>query len=247
MREDISTRAADATDLPALKALWGSVFDDAPEDIDAYFDAYFAPELCAVANIDAELAAMGFLMPVGALRVPGERELPCAMIYAVATRPDFRGRGAGLAVTRALLETAKGQGFDVVALRPATEELFEFYEKAGLRTSFCGFDFAPERAEAALKASRKVTAGEYMARREALLRDIPHVAFDERALSYAETLFGEGGGFFVDGDDCLAVDASGGGAVFKEYLAADGVMPRGGRFGMSNAEMTDGYMGFAFD
>ncbi|MDR0916837.1 MAG: GNAT family N-acetyltransferase, partial [Oscillospiraceae bacterium] len=175
-------------DVTALKLLWRSVFHDDDATIDAFFDEWYAPELCAAVG-ESELAAMGFLMPIGDLVQPNKPDLPCAMIYAVATALEFRGRGYGSEVTRGLLKLADECGFGAAILHPADGGLFAFYERCGLHTSFFEFDVTLPRDAPLVK----VTPSEYRERREVLLADIPHIAFSVRALEYAERSFGAGG------------------------------------------------------
>jgi ribosomal protein S18 acetylase RimI-like enzyme len=229
-----------------LKKLWQEVFHDPDAVLSVLFELYIDINLAVVAQGETRLAGMGFLLPVGDLKQPGKPDLQCAMAYAIAAAPQFRNVGVGSAITRELLKIGKKHGFGAVVLRPADEGLFGFYEKCGLTTGFYGFENTLELAAETRGALVRVTPAEYRERRESLLAGVTHIAFDRRALTVQERLFGENGGFYFLGGACVAIDASEGECV-REYLTEDCGEPRGARFGMADIELDGGYMGFAFE
>ena len=209
---DIVVRRGVSSDVPSLKALWSSVFGDSDADIDAFFETFFDVSVCVIAEAGETLAAMGFLLPVGFLRVPGKGDVPCGMIYAVATEPAMRGRGCGEAVTRGLLDAAAERGIPAVALCPAEDSLFGFYEqRTELETAFYCKEERISISPRDGAALCRVTAAEYIAIREEILKDTPHITFDERCFSYQERLCAGGGLFTSNCDDdkrcCAAIEA----------------------------------------
>ncbi|MDR2615927.1 MAG: GNAT family N-acetyltransferase [Oscillospiraceae bacterium] len=271
MREDILIREARIRDAPYIKRLWQSVFNDPEEILGAFFEVYVDVRLCVLAQLGARLAAFGLLLPAGEYVHSDGRREQCAMMYAVATDPEFRGLGCASLVTRELLRVGAKHGFGIVALRPASEALFDFYAKNGLYESFYCREYtvsAPElqSARGALPAVTRAAPEAYLARREALLSGAAHIAFDRRALSFQERLY-RGGGLLFVGDGCAAVEPSSGRVCVSELLCADGDAPAalaalaeifpsevytvrepGGdtRFGMANIRAERGYMGFTF-
>ena len=266
---DFTVRRGAVADVPALKLLWHNVFGDSDADIDLFFDTFFDVSVCVVAEADGTLSAMGFLLPVGALRIPGEADIPCGMIYAVATEPSHRRLGCGAAVTRGLLDAAKTCGIDCVVLHPAEESLFEYYsKKVELETSF----FCTEERISVVPRRdlplRSLTAAEYMQIREEILKNTPFITFDERCFEYQRRLCGGGGLYTLDGAKCCAaVEVSDVGvrvaellgdedlllgAIAHEFSTAEYVVRRQGNntpFGMINdgfAPQT-GWFGLAFD
>ncbi|MDR2421469.1 MAG: GNAT family N-acetyltransferase [Oscillospiraceae bacterium] len=267
MRENILIREARLRDAPGLRRLWQRVFNDPDEVVGAFFEVYIDVRLCVLAQIGARLAAMGFLLPVGEFVHAGGRAEPCAMIYAVASDPEFRGLGCASLVTRGLLSAAKKHGFGVVALCPVSEALFDFYAKNGLCEAFYCREYTVsatelKNARTPMPAIKRATPEEYLARREAILRGTPHIAFDRRALAFQERL-SLGGGLFLIEDGCAAADLSRGRVCVAELLGAgEGALraiadafpaeeytvrePGGTRFGMANIRQDGGYMGFTF-
>lgn len=81
-------------DENALKALWREVFGDTDEYIDAFFQNVYQPGMASVIEEDGTVVAAAYAVPFGAVRY----------IFAVATRPEYRGRGYGRAVVFALRE-----------------------------------------------------------------------------------------------------------------------------------------------
>jgi ribosomal protein S18 acetylase RimI-like enzyme len=239
-------REVHGRDTPYVKRLWQEVFHDPDEVLGTFFELYIDINLAVVAQGETQLAGMGFLLPVGDLKQPDKPDLQCVMAYAIATAPAFRNVGVGSAITRELLKIGTKHGFGAIVLRPADDGLFGFYEKCGLTTGFYGFGNAPALTAETHGALVRVTPEEYRERREKLLAGITHIAFDRRALTVQERLFGENGGFFFLGDGCVAIDASAG-EVVKEYLTPDCGEPRGERFGMANIPLNGGYFGFAFE
>ena len=75
-------------DENALKALWREVFGDTDEYIDAFFQNVYQPGMASVIEEDGTVVAAAYAVPFGAVRY----------IFAVATRPEYRGRGYGRAV-----------------------------------------------------------------------------------------------------------------------------------------------------
>ena len=79
---------------------------------------------------DASPCPRAYILPVGDLASSGRSCGPnCAMLYAIATLPEYRGHGYGEAVTRAAAELAVQKGFPAVVLKPADDGLFDFYKK----------------------------------------------------------------------------------------------------------------------
>ena len=132
-------------DIPALRQLWKVVFGDEDAFLDRFFSLAFAPERCLCAREGTVLAAMIHWLPCSR----GNDRL--GYLYAVATAPEFRGRG----ICRALMEAAhtamKEAGYTGALLYPQEEGLREMYRKMGYETATyigesicsCGMEPAP--------------------------------------------------------------------------------------------------------
>ena len=132
-------------DENALKALWREVFGDTDEYIDAFFQNVYQPSMASVIEEDGTVVAAAYAVPFGAVRY----------IFAVATRPEYRGRGYGRAVVFA------AAGGEPAYLCPASATLRCWYALT-MRARTVSY-----RSSVPLPAvRRKITAEEFRARRE---------------------------------------------------------------------------------
>ena len=176
-------RQAERGDIPALKALWQLVFGDTDEFLDAFFELLFPDCRVAVMEEGGRIAAAAYAIGLENIRY----------IYAVATHPDYRGKGYGEAVT---LAAAKGEP---AYLYPASEGLRGWYAR---RMGAESVSMAPCREAAPL---REIGPEEYHAARETLLRDIPHAVYTPNFLRF----FGRFGRFYETEQGICAVDSDG--------------------------------------
>lgn len=222
------TRCALESDIAALHNIWESAFGEG-DSVD-FFQFYFKPELCIVAEREGSPAGAGYLVPFGNL-ICGGLTVPCAMIYAVAVLPEFRRLGLGESVVRGLIEYGKASGYPAIVLCPSDDSLFRYYsERSVLKDWF----FTTERQMTQIRPSAntarltRISAEEYRSLRENLLAGMPHIAMDRDAFLFQDILCRhEGGGLFLaattGGDACAVVERQPGGAVWvKELLAPAG-------------------------
>ena len=171
-------------EIPALRQIWKTVFGDPEEYIDKFFETYFKPEMSAVADNGSGITAAGYLLPAGNIRCE-EFSIPCAMVYAVSTLPEYRDHGFATAVVEELISIASAAGYKATVLRPSDESLFEYYSA---HTSFKEWFFVSERKfrRTTQDSDKKseltaVSPEEYNLLRETQLSAIPHIEFDLRA------------------------------------------------------------------
>ena len=120
------------SDIPALKALWLEVFGDGEDFTGEFFRRLWTPGCCRAAFYGGRLDAMGFC-----LTGPRAMGLSCGYIYAMATRPEARGRGLAAALGRALIDGAFEGGVDIISTLPAEESLCAWYEsRLGMEPCF---------------------------------------------------------------------------------------------------------------
>ena len=114
--------------LYGLKALWQLVFQEPMEAIDAFFATGFSPDRCRyLTQNDVPVSALYWLdcdYEGGKL----------AYIYAVATHPDYRGKGLASQLLEETHTHLKALGYAGTVLKPA-KGLFPFYERLGYVTS----------------------------------------------------------------------------------------------------------------
>ena len=134
-----------AEDFARISRIWQTCFGD-PEDYVRFFFDHCLP-LCRglVYEIDGKPAAMAFLLP-GALRLQ-EESFPASYVYAVATLPAYRRRGAAAALMAHAASLARGEGQAALCLRPGSEGLYGYYAKLGYVTGFARQDFTQAARE----------------------------------------------------------------------------------------------------
>lgn len=126
---DYVLRAWQPADRPALKELWRIGFGDEDAVIDSFHDTLLQPGGCIVAEADGKVVSAMYILPGQTLRPFRKRVLTAGYTYALATLPEYRGRGIGAAVYKACCDKAL-ETADVACVLPAERELYPFYEKA---------------------------------------------------------------------------------------------------------------------
>jgi len=127
------------SDVERLKELWQLCFGDPKPFIDYYFAQRFKPEQVAVLLDENKVASMLTMLPVTIVTIKGkegQNPVKGAMLYGIATHPDYQKRGyAG-----ELMNWAQGylgkRGVVCTILVPAEPQLFSFYAKQGYRECF---------------------------------------------------------------------------------------------------------------
>jgi len=218
-------------ELPALRNTWKNIFGSIGEE--SFFSHYYDPQLCMIAAIDNIPAAVGYLIPFGNLLYNGE-SIPCAMIYSIATLPDYRNMGLGSSVVRELIRLGCDTGYPVSVLCPLEDSLFNYYSK---RTGFHDWFYINERIikvediknNSALQNDLimtqviEISIEEYISIRENLLIGTTHIKHDINALKYQSLLCKElGGGFYKIGNCCAVIECQTNGVVWvKELLTSE--------------------------
>ena len=144
-----------------LRILWRLAFGDPTEWIDCFFSTAYAPERCRFLTSAGRVTAALYWLD----GFCGGQKL--AYLYAIATHPDFRGRGLCrtlMADTHTLLAQ---QGYSGTLLLPAGEGLRQMYRKMGYETCCHISEFSCTAA--APVPLRPVDASEYAHLRRSFL------------------------------------------------------------------------------
>ncbi len=235
--EFVLTRTADPSDTPALKALWKTVFGDTDADIARFFNIYYSPDRTVIIKDGGIPVSAAYILPAGSLVTPDGARGTCAMLYAIATLPEYRGRGYGAAVTRAAAAAALAQGFSAAVLWVAEDSLLGYYEKhTGFKPFFNAVEteFLPNEWAAEIP-DFKITRAEpeaYGQLRRKILTGSVFIDSDRRALSYQQILCdAAGGGLYILENGvhpigCAVVELEDGTGLVKELLIVNGYTPK---------------------
>ena len=149
-------------DLAALRYLWQEAFDEPEDFTDLFFSVGFSPDRyhCVWDNG----------VPVSALYwfdcYLGEQKL--AYIYGVATRKTHQGKGFAGKLLQEAHNILRAQGYAGTILVPASQSLFDFYQKFGYHTATFTTKRTCDAADIPV-AIRKISPEEYVRLRPAFL------------------------------------------------------------------------------
>ena len=206
-------------DHAALVALWHGVFGD-PED---YVETFlrFLPEMGGGVAAFEEGRPLGAAYMITALQLrEGENSRRCGYLYAVAVRPEARGRGVGAALSQAAAALGRKRGAALICTWPAEPGLYAWYERVlGARCAL--YRSCRERKSAPGPAVRPLDPAAYAQRREELLAGRPHLSLEPAAMGFEAVMLGAyGGGLFSVGDGLAAACVDGDTAEIHELLGA---------------------------
>jgi ribosomal protein S18 acetylase RimI-like enzyme len=208
-------------DAGALKEIWNASFPGDEAFADWFLKAVYRPENALLWEDGGRARAMLHLMPMN-VKIGG-RDEPAAYVYAVATLPESRGKGAASALLTEAEAVSKARGAKLLMLVPQSESLFEYYRRQG----FIGALFRARRVIRAgtgeippgLELDDAPGTGELNACFEAALPERDHVTRTEahwgHALNYLHALGvrrdGKLAGYAVYDDE----------GVVRELIASD--------------------------
>ena len=214
----LELRQAQGEELAQAERLWTMVFEDAP-DFQREFYALTGLSGPLVLLEDGQLQAM-LALPEVALNFSAGWRVKGGYIYALATRPQARGRGYAGQLLQYACQVLRSQGADCILTVPAQPSLFSFFAKNGFASAFYHRRVAARPAAA---PSISLSAGEYHALRESLLTGCSHVVQGAGQMEVQRRLCPHpGSGLYRlelnHGPGCAAVECWPGAPVVKELL-----------------------------
>lgn len=224
---DYTLRRLRAGDETALRAIWRAGFGDTDEYIDAFFAQFLRPDSVVIAEADGKPVSAMYLLDGPTLWPFRKNHLTSAYAYALATLPDYRGRGIGGAVYRAVCEFGFERGFDAVCVLPAEDGLYPFYEAGGgarVISSVRQVEYTADELKAAPRTMcARISVEEYSNIRELLLATEAHGAMPESFYRWQDEQFERfGGGWFVLGGGCATVERDGDVCRVRELILPEG-------------------------
>ncbi|MFR4352718.1 MAG: GNAT family N-acetyltransferase [Roseburia sp.] len=186
-----------ARDGAQIGHLWETCFGDEEDYIRFYLDHRMTEENMFVIYEDGKIVSMASFLPVQYL-LHGSY-MDAHYVYAVATLPEYRGRGFA---TR-ILQFARAKYGGALILAPAEESLVCYYEKMGFERAFPDTRCSLDAGVAALEVQEtdvppacmeSVTAAEYVKIRDEKCEKAGYVRWDEEAVQYAMDVTASCGG-----------------------------------------------------
>ena len=112
-----------------MRQMWHDIFGDEISEIDSFLLRHH-DALPFIHKENGEVVSMLFVVP---LQMWNKR---VAYIYAVATKPEYRGRGiASKLISEAVQYACIGDKYDILALIPSSTESKRLYERLGFEDS----------------------------------------------------------------------------------------------------------------
>lgn len=128
----IEYKKAEQSDIEQLKNLWQECFGDKMDYINLYFDNMYKNEYCYIAKENDTVASMMMFLP--ATMVSFNKSINGRYVYAVATKPEFRGKGIMRQLEKYATDDVKNMGIEFLTLVPASQSLFNLYKEIGYKT-----------------------------------------------------------------------------------------------------------------
>ncbi len=203
-----------------LRALWQEAFGDSDEFLDTFFRTAFSYDRCRTLTVNGELAAVLYWFDC---TLCGEK---IAYIYAVATAKKHQRKGLCRTLTENTHEHLKALGYSGAILVPASDRLFEFYERLGYKTCSYIEEFECTACDTAIDI-QKIRLQEYALLRRTFLPETGVIQENEN-LDFLKTQaeFFKGDGFLLaarnTGDTLYGVELLGNTQATPEITAAFG-------------------------
>lgn len=118
-----------------IKRIWLESFNDSAEYVDMYFDRVYRDSDALTMDDASGRPLSSLLLQRYSLWLYGS-EQPLAYIAGAATRRHARGNGLMTGLLHKALGTARSRGDMAVALIPASDSLYFFYDRMGFATVF---------------------------------------------------------------------------------------------------------------
>lgn len=211
---DVIIRKAEREDLPSVLRLWRTVFGDEEAYIRSFLEALQDCGYAAIALQGSEAVSMTVV-----IRDLFLEDTPCSYLYAVATREEFRGCGLASRILHFCVEEEQRRGALIITA-PAEPGLFHWYETSiGAKYILeCRHETAKADDSAPLPV-KKLEVCDYLAHRETILQDKPHLVAGEHYLRLVDILCSSyGGGLFLIGSSLAAVYPDEGNLHCQELL-----------------------------
>ena len=126
--ENMIPRSNQWGDQPELVSLWKRVFGD-PEQYIRCFQRYSGnPGDAVLLEEKGRIVSAIYVIPLDGVWLPDGQKHSISLTYALATAPEFRGKGYGKKVMNTAIWRSFADGVEYSALWPAEDSLFPHYK-----------------------------------------------------------------------------------------------------------------------
>ncbi len=205
-----------------MYSLWQSCFGDDGETIDMFFKNSFSYENAVICTDKAEVVSQLFLLPEKLSL--GEKEYFAYYIYAAATAESYRKQGIMGSLLEFASALAADRKADYLFLVPATEKLFDYYEKFGFYKALYAEKTVFKLAGGKpldIKSTEPSDIKKAALKREKLLKGVNRVVWRENEIKLFSDFLGDDGKI-VFGDDFYVSYSPAENGVFVTELLCEG-------------------------
>lgn len=231
-------RLAQKGDMIQQREIWKLCFRDSDTYIDFYYTHRYKEAETMLLLQDGKIFSMLTMMPVR-IRDTHKQSFPAAMLYAVATHPQYQRKGFSTQLINFTHQYLKMKENTFTVLVPSEQGLFDFYRGQGYQDGFYLKEavFSREQIEAlSTRDFRSCRVGQlnpaaYNQRRNEHLKGRLHVTYSNEDVAYqAQLSQASGAGLFSIEIDrvqgCAAVERGHADEVFiKELLIQEELLP----------------------
>lgn len=112
-------------DIRLIKEIWLKCFNDPEDYFNTFLTRFYSPECMLTYKVDNKIVSVFCIVPC--ISDLGNT----AYLFALATLPEYRGKGYASKVVNETLKACEKMNFDVVVLIPAKKKLKDYYSKFG--------------------------------------------------------------------------------------------------------------------
>ncbi len=231
-------RLAQKGDMIRQREIWKLCFGDSDYYIDFYYAHRYKEAETMLLLEGGEIVSMLTMMPVW-IRAAHKQSFPAAMLYAVATHPQYQHRGFSTQLINFTHQYLKMRENAFTVLVPSERGLFDFYRGQGYQDGFYIKETVLNREQIEALSTcdfpscraALLNPAAYNQRRNEQLDGRLHVAYSNEDISYqAQLSQASGAGLFSIEIDrvqgCAAVERGHADEVFiKELLIQEELLP----------------------
>jgi len=231
-------RLAQPGEIARQKEIWKLCFGDSDRYIDFFYTHRYQEDKTALLLQDGQIVSMLTMLPIEIVSA-NKRSFNAAMLYAIATHPQYQHQGLASQLMDFVNKYLNEQNSAFSVLVPAEQQLFNFYRQQGygdgfyLREVFLtgkGIESWPVN-EACSCTIASIAPNEFNQRRDKYLAGRLYVSYADEEVAYQQKLSQLSGadiyGLDLEGTlGCAAVERMNSEkVVIKELLVPDELLP----------------------